>query len=95
MNFEIAPYAHWLFNKQLNEAQLYCLFLEANNKKGWRLPTDNEASFLARECDNSITEGKLDDFRKYWCDSTTFGFWTVEDEGDGNTLWDVIPVRDI
>lgn len=37
-DFEIAPQELWRDDQTFDEALMYCLFLEHDGKKGWRLP---------------------------------------------------------
>ena len=65
MNFEIAPKsteirANW------DNARLYCMFLEIDGKKGWRLPTKEELIEIYKSGNN------FTDKRSYYWSSEEF-----------------------
>ena len=101
MNFEIAPKNTWLTDSHYAQGAMYCLFLEHDGKKGWRLPTANEANVLVSIIDPTDDEHKivvpphLQEFTDYWFDTETLGFWTLENDNDEDHQFSVIPVRDI
>ena len=106
MNFEIAPRNNWLIDVPYDQGLMYCLFLEVDGTKGWRMPTTKEADILVGIVDPTEDEHKivipthLEEFREYWFDMDSFGFWTFEDNAygeidDDDHQFTVIPVRDI
>ena len=106
MNFELAPKDKWLIEAPYERGALYCLFLEHEGKKGWRLPTEAEADLLVDIVDPLEDEHKivvpphLEEFNTYWFDMENYGFWTLEDNArseidDDDHRFTVIPVRDI
>lgn len=52
MNFEIAPKSAEI-KSNWYEANLYCMFLEVDEKKGWRLPTLEELNVIY-DCKNDF-----------------------------------------
>ena len=109
MNFEIAPRNKWLINVPYDQGLMYCLFLDVDGKKGWRMPTDKESEILVNIVDPTEDEHTIDipphieEFYEYWFDMDSFGFWTFEDKTRDDDDYDdynehqftVIPVRDI
>ena len=107
MNFEIAPKDKWLIASPYDHGLMYCLFLEHEGKKGWRMPTAKEADVLVNIIDPTEDAHKiaipphLQEFNDYWFDTKSWGFWTLEDnidkdpDDDDDHLFTVIPVRDI
>jgi hypothetical protein len=104
MNFEIAPRDKWLAETPYDQGAMYCLFLEIDGKKGWRLPTNEEADMLVNIVDpgndfeNPEVLPELEEFNSYWFDADHWGFWTHEDTVDDydlDELFTAIPVRDI
>ena len=89
MNIEIAPRNKWIIDSSFDEAMMYCLFLEIDGKKGWRLPTDEEAGLLVDivDPDNDFAKGEippeLEEFNDYWFDDHQWGFWTQSDIDGG------------
>lgn len=107
MNFEIAPRNKWLIDVPYDQGLMYCLFLEVDGNKGWRMPTAKESDILVNIVDPTEDAHKisipphLQEFNDYWFDNNSWGFWTLEDnidkdpDDDDDHLFTVIPVRDI
>ena len=63
-----------------DEAVLYCLFLDLNGHKDWRIPTVTELSYAG-----------IDNYYLYWTDQTNPLLWG----GRGPSRYYVKPVRSI
>ena len=100
---EVAPSDFWKLNVTHSEAQLYCFMLQVDGKKGWRLPTQQEADEMVdmihdtRDRHAHIDFEDLSEFSEYWADFDSLGMWTHEDDINmlSDTICDAIPVRDI
>ena len=81
MSIEISPKDYWKAMCR-DEAQMYCLFLVIDGKKGWRFPTYRE--LMGHESTSHISmlgewyAGDLDD----------------PNLGDADDLYCIVPVRD-
>lgn len=110
MNIEISPPEYWLIHTTFDEGKMHCFFLEHAGKKGWRLPTNQEANHIVNRVESNANLSPdfrsptdiefMDELIEYWFTDTdnSLGFWTIDDgdndEIDENVTYDVIPVRD-
>jgi len=90
MKFEIAPKSTEI-KENLDNAKLFCLFLEIDGKRDWRLPTKEELDDIYKS---------ENDFEKswYWSSTKDNGDYTRSHEFINGTLYYrcyVRAVRDI
>jgi hypothetical protein len=66
MTIEISPKEYW---KEMcrDEAQLYCLFLEIDSKRGWRFPKSNELPHHIMWYEDDLVDTNLCDTDDLYC----------------------------
>lgn len=95
---EIAP-AEYCKIMNRSAAQMHCLFLEVDGKKGWRFPTFDEAIENNNGVVISDLIAALNSLLLLDITRPSFGYWHQEDLddpdlGDDDDLYWIVPVRD-
>lgn len=107
-DFEIAPQELWREEHTFDEALMYCLFLEHDGKKGWRLPNSYGWFVNHDKCDSNniphfgegYTEDEEDTVARFIGENFTdidTEFWVDTDHNSKfrNDQFTTIPVRSI
>lgn len=104
-DFEIAPQELWRHDQTFDEALMYCLFLEHDGKKGWRLPNSygwptpdrdkRDGNDIPHRADG-YTEDEEDAIARFISDNFTDAeFWVANDHDSRyrDDQFTTIPVR--